>query len=78
MKTKVTMKGQITIPKALRDQLGLTTGVVMEFSAEKGRLIVNKDGEKNPFSEWRGRGRFPVGNGGLEYLKAVRDDHRAG
>ena len=47
MKTIVSEKGQITIPKALRDRLGLEPGQVLDFREQKGRLIA----EKLPFQD---------------------------
>lgn len=42
MKATVTSKGQVTIPKALRDRLGLTDGVELDFHEEKGRLVAER------------------------------------
>ena len=42
MKTIVSEKGQITIPKAVREKLGITPGTVLEIETEKGRLIAVK------------------------------------
>ena len=39
MKTTVSEKGQITIPKRLRDRLGLRPGTVLDFEETEGRLI---------------------------------------
>jgi antitoxin PrlF len=39
MKTTVSEKGQITIPKRLRDRLGLRPGTVLDFEEADGRLI---------------------------------------
>lgn len=39
MKTTVSEKGQITIPKRLRDRLGLRPGTVLDFEEAEGRLI---------------------------------------
>lgn len=39
MKTTVSEKGQITIPKRLRDRLGLRPGTIIEFEEADGRLI---------------------------------------
>ncbi len=72
MKTTVSEKGQITIPKQLRDQLGLTTGTVLDFVSENGRLIAVKKIEADPVEKWRGRGKLPFGKDPMEYLKAIR------
>ena len=42
MKAKVSEKGQVTIPKRLRDSLGLRTGDVLDFDEESGRLVAVK------------------------------------
>lgn len=42
MKTTVSEKGQITIPKPLRVRLGIRTGQVLEVREERGRLIMTK------------------------------------
>lgn len=48
MKTKVSEKGQVTIPKKLRDQLGIRVGDELDFEVELGRLIVTKAVEQDP------------------------------
>ncbi len=42
MRAIVTEKGQVTIPKALRDRLGIRPGDALEFSAEGDRLVATK------------------------------------
>lgn len=42
MKATVADRGQVTIPKALRDSLGIGPRTVLEFRVEKGRLIAEK------------------------------------
>ena len=42
MKTTVSEKGQITIPKRLRDHLGLRPGTVLDFEESGGRLVGRK------------------------------------
>ena len=39
MKTTVSEKGQVTIPKRLRDRLGLRPGTVIDFEEAGGRLV---------------------------------------
>ena len=42
MKSVVSEKGQVTIPKALRDRLGIKPGEVLDFEEEAGRLVARK------------------------------------
>ena len=42
MKTTVSEKGQITIPKRLRDRLGLRPGTILDFEETNGRLVGRK------------------------------------
>jgi len=58
--TTVTSKGQVTIPKAVRDLLGIQPGTIVEFEvAEDGRVFLVRSGRKagarNPFARIRGR-----------------------
>jgi AbrB family looped-hinge helix DNA binding protein len=39
---KITSKGQVTIPKALRDEYGLWPGTEVEFVVEGGQVKVRK------------------------------------
>lgn len=39
---KVTEKGQVTIPKALRDALGIAAGTEVEFERRKDTIVVRK------------------------------------
>jgi AbrB family looped-hinge helix DNA binding protein len=52
MKTaQVSEKGQVTIPKALRDRLGIRPGEVLEFREDRGRLIATKVTPRDPVEE---------------------------
>jgi AbrB family looped-hinge helix DNA binding protein len=42
MKAKVAERGQVTIPKALRERLGIVPGTVLDFVEKEGRLIAEK------------------------------------
>jgi antitoxin PrlF len=48
MKSIVSEKGQVTIPKALRDRLGIRAGEVLDFEEEKGRLVARKVTARDP------------------------------
>lgn len=58
MSTTVTSKGQITIPKRVRDLLGISPGSVIDFErAEDGRIVLvkfEKKGRPNRFARLRG------------------------
>jgi antitoxin PrlF len=59
MATNVTSKGQVTIPKPIRDRLGIEPGSAVEFQlAPDGRIVLVKvDGERpvGRFEALRGR-----------------------
>ncbi len=47
MSTTVTTKGQVTIPKKVRDHLDIRPGSVVDFEpADDGRVFLVKKGEK--------------------------------
>lgn len=51
MKARVDERGQVTIPKQVRERLGVKPGTILEFSEEHGRLIAVKSGGADPVSE---------------------------
>lgn len=59
MATTVTSKGQVTIPKPVRDRLGITPGTRVDFelAADGGVALVKVDGDRpaNRFASLRGR-----------------------
>ncbi len=42
MKAVVSERGQVTIPKKLRERLGIEPGEVLDFAEENGRLVAVK------------------------------------
>jgi len=42
MKAKVAERGQVTIPKLIRDRLGIRPGTVLELREKSGKIIVSK------------------------------------
>jgi len=65
-------KGQVTIPKLIRDDLGLVPGSALNFIKDHGRIIVKKVVTKNPISAWCGKSRLPVGSSVMDYLETLR------
>lgn len=52
--TRVTRKGQVTIPKKFRERLGVRGGDQVEFSEKNGDVVVRKQTGKSPFDKWHG------------------------
>jgi len=48
MKARVSEKGQVTIPKQLRDRLGIRPGETLDFEEERGRLVATKVVTRDP------------------------------
>jgi len=64
-------RGQVVIPKALRDRLGLVPGTQLSFSVEGGRLIVRKKVD-DAFSRARGMFKLAEGESVRDFLRATR------
>jgi antitoxin PrlF len=69
MKTTVSEKGQITIPKRLRDRLGLRPGTVLDFDEVDGRLVARKLAPRDRLDDLIGI--LPMPPGGSD--QAIRD-----
>lgn len=50
MKTVVSERGQITVPKRIRDQMGLKPGVELDMQLVRGGFVARKRVERSP---WR-------------------------
>ncbi len=48
MKSVVSEKGQVTLPKKLRDRLGIRPGQVLDFETVKGALVARKVDGSDP------------------------------
>jgi len=48
MKAVVSEKGQVTIPKLLRDRLGIKPGQTLDFEVQRGKLVAKKTEALDP------------------------------
>ena len=48
MKAKVSQDGRVTLPKALRDLLGISPGDAVELDEEDGQLVISKVATDDP------------------------------
>lgn len=69
MEATVAERGQITLPKAVRDALGLTKGSKLKVELDGGRIILRKD-VGDAIS--RLRGRFKLAEGFTSTDEAMR------
>jgi antitoxin PrlF len=60
MEATVAERGQITLPKAVRDALGLTKGTKLKVELIDGRIVLRKD-VQDALSRMRGRIKLPPG-----------------
>jgi AbrB family looped-hinge helix DNA binding protein len=78
METTLTRKGQVTIPKHIRDSLSLEPGCKLIFDVNKdGELVLRKDGpigERRPdrFDRARGAAEIKLGCSTDEYMEFLR------
>lgn len=70
MKTIVSEKGQVTIPKPLRERLGIRPGQVLDFREEHGRLVATKVTLEDPVE--RLYGILRLGRSTDDVITAVR------
>jgi AbrB family looped-hinge helix DNA binding protein len=74
-KAKVTSKGQVTIPLAVRRQLGVEAGDTIAFELTTDGIRMTVDREPGVFAKWTGRWRSGRGQTAAEidrWLRTVR------
>ena len=62
---KVTSKGQVTIPKVIREKLGVHPGEDVGFEERDNLLVISKVVTKSTFDIWMGK---------LKHLEGKRSD----
>jgi antitoxin PrlF len=69
----VTSRGRVTLPKHVRDALGIEPGTEVEFELEEGRAVMRKRVPTQAPAEWEGklRGRL-AGNSVDETMEMLR------
>ncbi len=62
---RVTSKGQITLPKKIRERLGVQPGEDVGFEEKDNLLVISKVVTKSPVDKWEGT---------LKHLRGQRSD----
>jgi len=78
----VTSKGQVTLPKRVRDALGIEPGTEVDFDVEEGRVVMRKRIPIEAFAEWEGRLRGKLAAASvdetMEMMRGERLDDEGG
>jgi len=69
---KLTTKGQITVPKEVREALGLREGDELEFISERGNMMVRKKVPPGHLKKYRGYLKHLAGQDPDELVREMR------
>lgn len=70
--TRITTKGQVTIPKKVRERLGLRPGDELEFMEEDGVFKLRKRTDPDVFSKYLGFLKELAGQDSDELVREMR------
>lgn len=72
---RITSKGQITVPKKLRDRFGITKDTEIEFQEQRGKLVLVKKQPEAAVRTLRNKvERLPFGKNVDDYVGITRGD----
>lgn len=76
--SRMSSKGQVTIPQPVRTRMGLRPGDQVDFVEEDGRTVIRRAGpQKNPFQKWIGAfPHFKTREEINEWVREMREDDR--
>jgi len=73
---KIGERGQVTIPKKMRDRFGLKPSTEIEFAVESDKLVLKKVGKPINIRKWIGKGNGSLRKMGYknadEFLRDIR------
>ena len=73
---KVGERGQVTIPKKIRDRFGLGVDTEVEFHVVAGAIVLKKTPKKPILSKWKGRCAGSFAKLGYTAVDKLLDDVR--
>jgi len=71
MEAKIAERGQITIPKPIREKLGLKKGTLLDFRTENGKIIAEKVVLHDPIKKVMGILKNEISDTD-EFMKEIR------
>jgi AbrB family looped-hinge helix DNA binding protein len=73
---KIGERGQVTIPKDIRDKFGLGPEIDVEFHVENDSIVLRKAPRKLEIERWRGRCRGSIADLGCGSVDEFMEDVR--
>jgi AbrB family looped-hinge helix DNA binding protein len=73
---KIGERGQVTIPKEIRDRFALSPETEVEFQVVKGSIVLKKAPRKLALRKWKGRCKGSFAQLGYSSVDAFLDDVR--
>jgi AbrB family looped-hinge helix DNA binding protein len=73
-KARITSKGQVTIPKTVRERLGLRTGDAVEFIEDTAGIRIRRHIPEGVFDQYRGYLKHLKGKDVDELIREMRGD----
>jgi AbrB family looped-hinge helix DNA binding protein len=73
---KIGERGQVTIPKDIRDRFGLGPDTDVEFHVENGSIVLRKAPKRLEIERWRGRCRASFAGLGYVSVDEFMEDVR--
>ena len=73
---KIGERGQVTIPKEIRDRFGLGPETEVEFHVVQGSIVLKKALKKLDLQKWRGRCKGSFAKLGCSSVDRFIDDVR--
>lgn len=73
-KSRLSSKGQVTIPQEVRKALKLREGDTVRFEVEGEKVTVKLDAPENPFEAWSGALREGEGKTREEIVAELREE----
>jgi len=69
---RVTSKGQVTLPKEIREKLGIEAGAKIRFEEKDGEIFIKKEVKRSPFTKWMGYFKEKKGESPDEIVEELR------
>jgi antitoxin PrlF len=72
-RTRITSKGQITVPHEIRRVMGVRPGDRLVFESNGGEVRVRPERTQNPFEKYRGIGNPGIPSGRKALIRWLRE-----